>query len=65
MYVYRVIFCLITFVGATTNLSIAWSFSDIANGLMAVPNLLCLLILNKDIAKECFAYQRDVIKKDK
>lgn len=65
MYVYRVIFCLITFIGATTNLSIAWSFSDIANGLMAVPNLLCLIILNKDIAKECFAYQREVIEKEK
>lgn len=64
MYIYRVVFCLITFVGATTDLSIAWSFSDIANGLMAVPNLLSLLILNKDIAKECFAYQREVIKKE-
>lgn len=63
MYVYRVVFCLITFVGATTDLSIAWSFSDIANGLMAIPNLLGLLILNKDIAKECFSYQREVIKK--
>ena len=64
MYIYRVVFCLITFVGATTDLSIAWSFSDIANGLMAVPNLLSLLILNKDIAKECFAYQKEVIKKE-
>ena len=63
MYIYRVVFCLITFVGATTDLSIAWSFSDIANGLMAVPNLLSLLILNKDIARECFAYQKEVIKK--
>jgi AGCS family alanine or glycine:cation symporter len=32
------------------------------NGLMAIPNLICLILLNKDIAVECFDYQKKVIK---
>ena len=35
------------------------------NGLMAIPNLLCLLVLNKDIAHECFEYQELVVEKEK
>ena len=60
---YRIIFSLITFIGATQTLDIVWNFSDTMNGLMAIPNLLCLIILNKDIAKECFEYQDEFIKK--
>ena len=62
MYVYRVVFCIITYFGAVASLDIAWSFSDIANGLMAVPNLLCLLILSGEVAKECFSYQKQIKK---
>ena len=62
---YRVVFSLITFIGATQTLDIVWNFSDTMNGLMAIPNLLCLLILNKDIAKECFEYQKEFIEKGK
>lgn len=62
MYVYRVVFCIITYFGAVASLDIAWSFSDIANGLMAVPNLLCLLILSGEVAKECFNYQKQIKK---
>ena len=60
---YRIVFSLITFIGATQTLDIVWNFSDTMNGLMAIPNLLCLIILNKDIAKECFEYQDEFIKK--
>ena len=62
---YRIVFSLITFIGATQTLDVVWNFSDTMNGLMAIPNLLCLLILNKDIAKECFHYQREFIEKGK
>ena len=55
--VYRIIFSLIAFAGATTTLEIAWSFSDIANALMAVPNLICMLALSGEIAKETEAFQ--------
>lgn len=59
---YRILFALVTFVGATTTLDLVWNFSDTMNGLMAIPNLLCLLWLNKDIAQECFAYEENVVR---
>ncbi len=55
---YRVLFSLVAFIGATTTLEIAWSFSDIANALMAVPNLICMLALSGEIAKETEAFQQ-------
>ena len=62
---YRVLFALVTFVGATTALEVVWNFSDTMNGLMAIPNLICLLWLHKDIADECFEFQREVVVKEK
>ena len=61
--VYRIIFSLIAYVGATTTLEIAWTFSDIANALMAIPNLICLLVLSGTIAKEMNRFQ-EVLKKE-
>lgn len=62
--IYRVAFSLVVYLGATTTLSIAWKFSDIANALMAIPNLICLLLLSGDIKKEMQRFQ-DVIKAKK
>lgn len=62
--IYRILFSLIVYVGATTTLQIAWNFSDIANALMAVPNLICLLGLSGVIADEMMRYQK-VIKAEK
>lgn len=61
---YRVFFSLIAFVGATTTLEIAWKFSDIANALMAIPNLICMLALSGVIASEIERFQK-VIKAEK
>lgn len=62
---YRIIFCLVVLVGATTQLQVVWDFSDTMNGLMAIPNLISLLVLNKIVAQECFDYQKTVIKAGK
>lgn len=61
---YRVFFSLLPFIGCTMALEVAWDFSDTMNGLMAIPNLICLLWLNKDIAEECFHYQREILDKE-
>lgn len=53
---YRIIFTAIVFVGATTELNVVWTFADLANGLMAIPNLIGLLILSGLIARETKAY---------
>lgn len=55
--VYRVFFSLIVFVGATTTLQVVWNFSDIANALMAIPNLICMLVMSNVIAKEVERFQ--------
>lgn len=60
--VYRIVFSLVVFVGATTALDVVWNFSDIANALMAIPNLICLLALSGVIAKEVERFQLEVDK---
>lgn len=62
--IYRIIFSLVAYVGATTTLEIAWTFSDIANALMAIPNLICMLALSGTIAAEMNRFQK-VIKSEK
>ena len=60
--VYRIIFSLIVYVGATTTLDIVWNFSDIANALMAIPNLICMLLLSKEIAQDMMEFQKEIKK---
>lgn len=62
--IYRLLFSLVAFLGATTTLQIVWDFSDTMNGLMAIPNLICLVVLSKSVADECFDFQNTVIKKN-
>jgi alanine or glycine:cation symporter, AGCS family len=49
---YRVVFTIIIFVGAITELEVVWLVADILNGLMALPNLVGLLVLSPLIARE-------------
>ena len=53
---FRVLFSLIVFVGATAELEVVWLFSDIFNGLMALPNLIGLLVLSGFVARETKYY---------
>ncbi len=62
--VYRIFFSCIVFVGATTTLDLVWNFSDIANALMAIPNLICMLLLSGEIAKDMQDFQV-ILKKEK
>ena len=61
--IYRIAFSLVVFVGATTALDIVWNFSDIANALMAIPNLICMLAMSGVIAKEVERFQPEIDKK--
>lgn len=61
--VYRIVFSAIIYVGATTALDVVWNFSDIANALMAIPNLICLLALSGVIAKDAMEFQK-ILKKE-
>ena len=56
--IYRFIYGLITFVGAVCSLELVWDFSDIMNGLMAVPNLICILAMSETVRQDVFAHQK-------
>lgn len=56
MLVYRGIFIAMVFVGAIVHLSMVWNLADIANALMAIPNLVSLIFLSGVIAKETQKY---------
>jgi AGCS family alanine or glycine:cation symporter len=49
---YRVLWVVAVMVGSVVTLKAVWSFADIANGLMAVPNLISLLALHRVLASE-------------
>ncbi|WP_007024067.1 alanine/glycine:cation symporter family protein [Saccharomonospora iraqiensis] len=53
---YRVVFTVMILVGATTELNLVWAFSDVANGLMALPNLIGLVVCAGLIARETREY---------
>ncbi|HEY3445334.1 MAG TPA: sodium:alanine symporter family protein [Myxococcales bacterium] len=48
---YRILWVAAVMVGSVASLKAVWTFADIANGLMAVPNLVSLLALNGVIVK--------------
>lgn len=62
--VYRLVFSFVVFFGCTQTLSLVWNFSDIANALMAIPNLICMLLLSGEIAKDVQAFQKEIHARD-
>jgi AGCS family alanine or glycine:cation symporter len=49
---YRVLWVGAVMAGSVLSLPAVWSFADIANGLMAVPNLISLLLLSRVLVQE-------------
>lgn len=54
--VYRILFTVSVLVGAVVSLEFVWNFSDLMNGMMAIPNLIGLLLLSKVIKSETNRY---------
>jgi AGCS family alanine or glycine:cation symporter len=55
---YRIIWVIAVFVGSLLKLGMVWNFADLANGLMAIPNLIALLILSGVIVAETKRYEK-------
>ena len=55
-YIYRVLITICTFCGANWAIELVWNFSDTANALMAIPNLICLMALSGVLVKETRHY---------
>ena len=62
--IYRIAFSLVVYVGATQTLDLVWNLSDIANALMAIPNLISMLVLAPIIKEEVLRFEA-VIAKEK
>lgn len=56
--IYRLVFSCVVFFGATMQLDLVWKLSDIANALMAIPNLICMLLLSSEIARDIREFQK-------
>lgn len=54
--IYRIFFIAAVVIGATVSLEFVWNFSDLMNGMMAIPNLIGLLLLSKVIKAETDRY---------
>jgi AGCS family alanine or glycine:cation symporter len=54
--IYRVFFTVAVMVGAMVSLEFVWNFSDLMNGMMAIPNLIGLLWLSPIIKQETERY---------
>ena len=48
---YRILFVILYFVGAILKLELVWNLADIANGLMAFPNLIGLILMSGVLAE--------------
>ncbi len=57
--IYRIFFVAAVIIGATTSLEFVWNFSDLMNGMMAIPNLIGLLLLSRIIKAETERYFKD------
>ena len=53
---YRILYIVALFFGSIVNLDIIWNIADCMNALMAIPNLVCLLLLSKVVAQETQKY---------
>lgn len=53
---FRIAFVAMVMVGATRELSFVWNFSDLMNGLMAIPNLIGILLLSNVVKQESRRY---------
>ncbi len=60
--IYRVFFTAAVIIGATTSLELVWNFSDLMNGMMAIPNLIGLLLLAKVVKAETDRFFKELNK---
>jgi len=57
---YRFVWVLFVFIGAVVKLELVWNFSDVMNGLMAIPNLIGLLFMSGLLARETKVFEKGI-----
>jgi len=58
IFLYKVIYSVLTVLGATMNLSLVWEISDTLNALMAIPNLIGIICLSGTVSRLTADYVR-------
>ncbi len=53
---YKLLWIIMIYIGSVFSLDVVWNFADLANGLMAIPNLISLIALNSVIVRETKKY---------
>ena len=61
---YRIIWCIVVFLGAINSISLVFDLADTFNALMALPNILALLLLAKVVEQETAVYINHLEKVD-
>ena len=56
--VYRMLYALMTVFGAVVSLDLVWTMADILNALMAIPNLILLVLLHREICEDIAGYNK-------
>ena len=54
--VFRMLLVVVVFAGAVWSVGLVWNISDFTNALMAIPNLICLVLLSPVIVGETRKY---------
>jgi AGCS family alanine or glycine:cation symporter len=55
-YAYRWLYTGVVFFGAILELELVWGVAEIANGLMAIPNLIAIVLLSRVVCTETQGY---------
>ena len=56
LVIFRIVYSIVVFIGSVSKNALVWDISDTFNALMAIPNLICLLLLSKVIVDETQKY---------
>ena len=57
---YRLLYVAIAAIAPVAALNLVWTIADILNALMAIPNLICMLLLSGEIAKDVKEFQKTI-----
>ena len=57
IFLYKILWIIGVIVGSLMELNLVWSASELLNGLMAIPNIVAVLLLSAEIAKDTKRYK--------
>ena len=57
--IFRLVYILFVIIGCIFSLRQVWNLSDICNGLLAIPNIVCVLILSNRACAKILAWDKD------